>query len=136
MEIQNSQAWTEDGPEVVLEEAQKRVLQRGWTATRPALSVTVRYVLRFRQNDTRSPCYRGWVMRAFLSGNMRRDWTGAEQFYRNAIEVIERGRIIWSDVEKEDRGSIFEISFLFGVKAIHLEAFMQVRSPCPTYHLQ
>ena len=75
-------------------------------------------------------------MRAFLSGNMRRDWTGAEQFYRNAIEVIERGRIIWSDVEKEDRGSIFEISFLFGVKAIHLEAFMQVRSPCPTYHLQ
>ncbi|KAL5478894.1 hypothetical protein ACEPAI_2171 [Sanghuangporus weigelae] len=112
LEIQNSQAWSEDGPEVVLKEAQQRIRERGWDAARPALAVTVR----------------GWIMRAFLSAGMRKDYTGAEQFYRNAIDVLERGREIWSDVEKDERGSIFEHTFVFGVRAIHLEAFMQAHA--------
>ncbi|KAL5525220.1 hypothetical protein ACEPAF_9089 [Sanghuangporus sanghuang] len=112
LEIQNSQAWTEDGPEVVLKEAQQRVRERGWDAARPALAVTVR----------------GWIMRAFLSAGMKKDYMDAEQFYRNAIDVLERGREIWSDVEKDERGSIFEHTFVFGVRAIHLEAFMQAHA--------
>lgn len=41
-EIQKVGGWFREGAETVLKEAQQRVKERGWDATRDALSVTVR----------------------------------------------------------------------------------------------
>jgi hypothetical protein len=43
-EAQKSEAWTEGGPELIIEEAQKRLRKEGWDSLRPALSVTIRFV--------------------------------------------------------------------------------------------
>jgi hypothetical protein len=44
-EVDNSNAaWTEGGPELVIEEAQQRLRKEGWDSLRPALSVTIRFV--------------------------------------------------------------------------------------------
>jgi hypothetical protein len=43
-EAQKCNAWTEGGPELVIEEAQQRLRKEGWGSLRPALSVTIRFV--------------------------------------------------------------------------------------------
>lgn len=42
MELQQSRAWSDDGPEFVIAAAQKRQQQEGWDAVKPALAITVR----------------------------------------------------------------------------------------------
>ena len=41
-EAQKFKAWTEGGPDLVIEETQKRLREQGWNAVRPALSTTIR----------------------------------------------------------------------------------------------
>lgn len=43
-EVQKFNAWTEGGPELVIEEAQQRLRKEGWDSLRPALAVTIRSV--------------------------------------------------------------------------------------------
>lgn len=42
MEMVSSEAWTDAGPDFIVEDAQKRVQTLGWEKTKLALSVTVR----------------------------------------------------------------------------------------------
>jgi len=61
-----------------------------------------------------------------LNGNRA---VGSE-FYRHILEILEWGRRIWSDVSKEDRGVIFELSFVRGVKRLYLTALHEVIIHC------
>ena len=62
-----------------------------------------------------------------MEGGIRGNHIIREEFYRRAMDIIEWGRSMWKDVSREDRGSIFEETFLRGLRAMHIEAFMQVR---------
>ncbi len=51
----------------------------------------------------------------------------AVNWFTHAIDVIERGRTIWKDVPKDDRGAVFEATFLRGIKVLRLDSYLHVR---------
>jgi hypothetical protein len=65
-------------------------------------------------------------MRGFIEGGMRGNHVVGEEFYRRTLDVIEWGRSVWKDVPRSDRGTIFDETFCRGVRAMHLEALMEV----------
>ena len=91
-------------------EAQERLRLQGWTALRPALSTTIR----------------AWVMRGFLEGGLRGAKSVEVEFLGYALEVLDWGSRVWKDVPKDDRGAIFERTFIRGVRSLHIRALMEV----------
>jgi stress-induced-phosphoprotein 1 len=67
-------------------------------------------------------------MRGFVEGGMRGNHISREEFYRRAIDIVEWGRSVWKGVSIRERGSIFEETFLRGLRGMHLDALMQVRT--------
>ncbi|EIN10949.1 hypothetical protein PUNSTDRAFT_133010 [Punctularia strigosozonata HHB-11173 SS5] len=102
-------AWTTHSAEQIIEEAQKRVRDEGWNATRPALSTTVR----------------GLLLRGFLTGGLQNDVKTQVEFYSKVLHVLEWGQRTWKNVPPTDRGTIFDHTFVRGVRDLHLEAYMQ-----------
>ncbi|KAG2346573.1 hypothetical protein BDR05DRAFT_959508 [Suillus weaverae] len=109
------QAWHANGLETIKEQAQKRLKEKGWNDVRPALSVTVR----------------AWIMRSMLERHLRDKPEVGIQFLKQAIDLLEWGRNVWKNVKKTDRGTIFEDTFLRGVRSMHLEMFMDVYTTDP-----
>ena len=66
-------------------------------------------------------------MRAFMQSNLTPDIEAALDFYTSAIEVLSWGIDLWKDVPNSEKGSIFQPSFLRGVKCLRLDAMLQVR---------
>ncbi|KAF8176592.1 hypothetical protein K438DRAFT_1727120 [Mycena galopus ATCC 62051] len=108
-EAQAYRAWTEGGPEVVIREALARQRTEGWKATRPALSVTVR----------------AWIMRGMIDSNVYTRHHVAVEFYKNCLDVIRTLREHWILESKDDRGVIFEKTFVFGIQQLYLDSIMQ-----------
>src|SRR5438876_9868626 len=73
-------------------------------------------------------CSRAWIMRGFLEGGMRKNYVAREEFFRRAIDVIEWGRSAWKNVSRTERGAIFDETFLRGLRAMHMNALMEVRA--------
>ena len=68
-------------------------------------------------------------MRAFIESSTGNRAVGSES-YRHILEILEWGRRIWSDISKEDRGVVFELGFVRGVKRLYLIALHEVIIPC------
>lgn len=64
-------------------------------------------------------------MHGFITSALGREFEKGLQYFSNALDVLRRGRKIWRDVSKEQRGTIFEETFIRGVRVLHLEATMQ-----------
>src|SRR5882762_2283476 len=67
----------------------------------------------------------GWFMRAFWCASTNQYVTAVE-LYRQALEILEWGRQDWKDVTSNDRGTIFEITYVRGVKRFYMTALMEV----------
>ncbi|KAF7336905.1 TPR-like protein [Mycena venus] len=106
------EAWTEGGPEVVIQAALEKQRKEGWKPTRQALSLTVR----------------AWIMRGKMDSGLRQNHHVAVEFYKNCLHVIRTLREHWILESKEDRGVIFEKTFLFGVQQLYIDAIMQTYS--------
>ncbi|KAJ6610705.1 hypothetical protein B0H10DRAFT_1811169 [Mycena sp. CBHHK59/15] len=102
-------AWMEGGPEVIIKSALERQRTEGWNATRPALSLTIR----------------GWLMRGVIDAGARQKHDVAVEIFKRSLDVLRSLRESWILVPREDRGIIFEDSFLFGIQNMYLEALMQ-----------
>ncbi|KAJ8488725.1 hypothetical protein ONZ51_g3369 [Trametes cubensis] len=111
-ELTETRAWSNGSSRTVMQDAPKRLQEEGWDATRPALAITVR----------------GWIMRAFMQSNLTPDVEAALDFYTSAIEVLSWGIDLWKDVPNSEKGSIFQPSFLRGVKCLRLDAMLQTQS--------
>ncbi|KAJ6623068.1 hypothetical protein B0H10DRAFT_2011004 [Mycena sp. CBHHK59/15] len=101
------QAWGKGGSKTVCEQAPNRIKVEGWSSVGPALCMTVRL----------------WIMQGFLSGSTGSQGVAAEHF-RNALDVIEWGRNTWKDIPREDRGDIFDITFMRSVRRLFVAAVM------------
>ncbi|KAF7374502.1 TPR-like protein [Mycena sanguinolenta] len=125
-EARGYKAWTEGGPEVVIQEALTRQRKDGWDATRPALSITVRYLnLEMFPAEFDKSISSAWIMRGILDSGVYQRHHVAVEFFRNCLTVIRTLREHWILESKEDRGAIFEKSFEFGVQQLYLEALMK-----------
>ena len=124
--------WTTSSPEKIKKAALQRLKAKGWNDVRPALSLTVRFALALVAFDVADKpdasliTYRGWIMRAFMEGNMRANRQAEKEFLLQALDVLEWGRQIWHNIPSDDRGTIFELTFLRGVKNMYLHALMEV----------
>ncbi|KAF5332529.1 hypothetical protein D9611_005121 [Ephemerocybe angulata] len=94
------------GPAMVREEAVKRQKKEGWKTTRPALAVTIRI----------------WIFQAYFRSQLLGHHDYANEMYARAQEFLEWGRKQWPNASREQRGSIFETSFIRGVKRLRLES--------------
>lgn len=65
-------------------------------------------------------------MRAFIEDSLNENVETALDFYTSAIEVLNWGAERWKDVPNEQKGTIFEPTFVRGVKCLHLDALMKV----------
>ncbi|KAF5332752.1 hypothetical protein D9611_005139 [Ephemerocybe angulata] len=91
---------TSGGPSFMKEDAVKRLRKEGWKGVRPALATTVRI----------------WLFQANFRAHMFGQRDFAHEMYTNALDILEWGRKTWPNVPAEERGSMFEMSFIQGVK--------------------
>ncbi|KAF7798630.1 hypothetical protein EIP86_009852 [Pleurotus ostreatoroseus] len=108
-------AWAHAGPQQIFTEALEMQRTKGWDAVKQALSTTVR----------------AYIMRGFMETGLRGRADVGVEFIGKAIEIIEWGRQVWRNVRKEDRGVIFEETFLRGVQSLHLETYMKAYEEHP-----
>ncbi len=69
-------------------------------------------------------------MRAFILDGLKRDNLATETLYRDTLDFLEEGRKIWRHVSKDDRGTVFEDTFVRGIRVLHLHAFLKVCLHC------
>lgn len=140
--------WHDAGPKTVLKEAQDRVAKDGWEGkpdekglprggARKAISNQVRYVGIPRLNCIaclRALCsFRVWILRAFLLDGIWGDSKAAETLYHDTLDFLEEGRKMWESIPSEDRGAVFDDTFVRGVRVLHLSTFKSVRMPCTSH---
>ncbi|TDL17201.1 hypothetical protein BD410DRAFT_843826 [Rickenella mellea] len=101
-------AWINNGPEEVIDLAQKRILEKGWQSAGPAIALTIRY----------------WVMNGFLTYAIARDSAASVKWFTGALEVLERGQRVWKDISDEVRGMVFTDNFIRAVRSLHLEVYL------------
>ncbi|KAJ7145127.1 hypothetical protein C8R43DRAFT_1012912 [Mycena crocata] len=112
-------SWPGAGPESIIQEALARQRNEGWKAVRPALTLNI--------------C--SWIMKVILDGASRRRYDLAMEPCKCSLEVLRSLKETWRDVPKDDRGFIFEDSFLFGIQHIYIDVIMQAYASNPTPEL-
>ncbi|KAI9574032.1 hypothetical protein HD554DRAFT_582539 [Boletus coccyginus] len=108
-------AWTEEPVDVIQRSALERLKKKGWDDVRPALSVVIR----------------GWIMRAIFDKQLKNASHVAVERLKQTLELLHWGRQVWRDVSKDDRGVIFQDTFVVGVKVIYLDALMEAHAKGP-----
>ncbi|TFK26775.1 hypothetical protein FA15DRAFT_636875 [Coprinopsis marcescibilis] len=97
--------WSEKGdPEFAKQKSMARLRNMGWSDTRPAIAVTVRI----------------WVVKAFIKSHFEGHRDVAHGLYTAAIEVLEWGCRQWSQVNRNERGAVFEKSYIRGIKRLKM----------------
>ena len=65
-------------------------------------------------------------MRALMEAGLKKNLSGALEFYTSALEVLKWGSGEWKDVPFDDKGSIFQPTFIRGVNCLRLDTLMNV----------
>lgn len=102
--------WGDEGPQQVIEEANKRINTEGWTSVRPALSTTIRM----------------WMLRGLFEGKIYHHYDVGVEFIGRALELLNAGNRIWKDVPQRTRGAVFHESFVRGVRDWYLDTCIAV----------
>ena len=110
--------WMQENPTVdsLISAAKAHLRIDGWDSIRPALSTTIR----------------AWIMQGFISNRMeqyRNETKNASwrPYYEKAIRFLEEGKKTWPNASPEDRGIVFENTFIRGVLNLQLMANHEVR---------
>jgi len=122
--------WVDGGSRKVKKEAVERLQVTGWDDVRPALRTTVWYQ-EFTCSDrvfylTHVFIISGWFMQAYVSSHITQQYDCAVELYRQAVEILEWGRREWKDVPSEDKGSMFELTYIRAVKRLYMITITEV----------
>jgi hypothetical protein len=66
------------------------------------------------------------MMRAWFEDVLKSNVETTIDFYTSALEVLKWGAELWKDVPFEDKGPVFQPTFIRGVKCLRLEALVKV----------
>jgi hypothetical protein len=118
--------WLHGGARKVKKEAPERLNSSGWDDLRPALRMTIRYAIIW----VTAPAVNlsgssGWFMKAFMCASTHQHVTAVELYHR-AVEILEWGRQMWSNVPQHTRGPIFDLTYIRAVKRFYMTSIMQV----------
>lgn len=72
------------------------------------------------------PARRGWIMRAFFESSLKDNVETGLDFYTSAIEILNWGAELWKNASSEEKGAIFQLTFVCGAKCLRLDVHMQV----------
>ena len=95
-EAQQSNAWVEGDPELIIREAKVRLQKKGWDDLRPALATTIRLLRLFSMLDLvcdgcLNPKCRAYIMRGFMENVAQGSYSAGVQFMSWALEIVEWG---------------------------------------------
>lgn len=65
-------------------------------------------------------------MRGYLQAALHKNFALAVQYLGYALEVLTWGRNEWKDVSKDDRGAIFQDTWVMGVQVLYINQLYQV----------
>lgn len=111
-----AEAWTDAGPAQIKKEVQALLQTSGWSKVRPAINITVRCL----------------IMRAFMEGSFRSLHSLELEFLNTVLDILEWGRKVFRDIPREERGTVFDLTFVRGVRNMHLHALMEIYAKNPT----
>ncbi|TCD68808.1 hypothetical protein EIP91_009675 [Steccherinum ochraceum] len=117
-ESQVAKAWTSGGAQTIIPELVKRQQLEGWLLARRAINTTSRIL----------------IVRGFRESRVG-NHAGAVEFIGCVLEIIRWGNKTWADVPVEDRGIMFDDSFMHGVHALYLEVLLEAASESPKKYL-
>lgn len=129
-ELTKHRGWAPaDSAESMLHDAQARLPKEGWDGVRPSIAATVRCVFLpfFTNPDNSCVQYSVLYLQAFLVGPLAHDRPRQVSLFAKALEILDNGRTLWANVSKDDRGAVFEPTFIRGIRTAHLDALMEVR---------
>lgn len=69
---------------------------------------------------------RYWIMKGFLDDTLVLKYSQNIELLRNALTVMTWGARTWKDVPADDRGSIFEPTFINGTRRLYIGAIASV----------
>lgn len=70
-----------------------------------------------------------WVIAGFLASGGHNTSRAALEFYSQALDILQWSRTVWPEVPREERGSVFDVTFIRGVRRLFLSALVEVRLP-------
>ncbi|KAH8086672.1 hypothetical protein BXZ70DRAFT_899907, partial [Cristinia sonorae] len=109
-------AWSKSGPEEIKAQALERYHTEGWgSSLRQAMGLTVRL----------------WIMRGYMDQMIRRRYDVSVEFIGRALEFLKWGAETWKDSSTSDRGIVFSPSFIVGVHALYLDAYLNATQSDP-----
>jgi hypothetical protein len=128
--------WSDGGAKAVIREAPKRLKQNGWKKTRGAIAVTIRYgymvILWWDTLTLGIP--RAWII-CGLCATSTQKFMLAVEYHSRAVEVLDWGSHVWQDVPTEDRGCVFERTFVRGEKRLYIMAIHEVSNHVRNFRL-
>ncbi len=71
-------------------------------------------------------------MRGFVEDRLKGNASTALEYYTSALEVLQWGSRVFADVDDEQRGAVFQPTFIRSVKCFRLDALMGVRHAPPS----
>ena len=74
-------------------------------------------------------------MRAFFEDVLKANPETALESYTSAIEVLTWGAERWKDVPFDEKGGVFQPTFVRGIKCLRLDAHMKVDFAFPVYNV-
>lgn len=68
-------------------------------------------------------------MRGFMEYRLNENFESALEFYTSALDLLQWGRELWKDVSFEDKGAVFQPTFIRAVKGMRLDMLLAVTFP-------
>ncbi|THH15973.1 hypothetical protein EW146_g4601 [Bondarzewia mesenterica] len=93
----------------IIAEIRRLFNQGSWDLVRPAIDTFVR-------------CS---ILKAFNKDGHKKTDAASVRLYDKVLAIQRWGRQQWSDVPRDDRGTVFDDTFVRGVRALRLDAYME-----------
>ena len=74
-------------------------------------------------------------MRGWFEEALGDEVATALEFYNSAMEILKWGAERWRDVPFEEKGAIFQPTFIRGIKCLRLDLLLKVRPILPVHNV-
>lgn len=102
--------------------------KEGHDASRPAIATGIRLATFAKGRVTSANSITFFsilILQGFLTAGLTSDYSAGVEMYEKALGILKWGQEEWDGVPKDERGVVFEDTFVRGVRDLHLDAYMK-----------